>query len=331
MPLERIVVDTTDVSPGMYVAMLDRPWLDTPFVFQGFEIRDKVEVELLQSYCRFVYIDVERSNLSAAAVRTLVASRKTRVAPKSAKTAGTAGEARWKTWMRRIVFRLGLGRLLTASNESENGEYRISSTVRAEAAVAKKAYELLSKRQKFIFERAAINGRVNIDRVKQAVLPTIESILRNPNAMVWTVFSRKQNRTEYNRAVATSVWAIMFGRQLGFEREALINLAVGGLLLDIGNAKLSPDVLNAEGSITAGQHEYLSRHVHLGLDILEASSGMEQDVFDMVQGHHERDDGSGYPNQLTGNAISIYGRIAGIVDADSVFASHGCLRCGPRT
>ena len=55
----------------MYVSNLDRPWLETPFVFQGFEVRDRVDIEMLQSYCSVVYIDVDRGDLSPAQVQQL--------------------------------------------------------------------------------------------------------------------------------------------------------------------------------------------------------------------------------------------------------------------
>jgi HD-GYP domain-containing protein (c-di-GMP phosphodiesterase class II) len=186
--------------------------------------------------------------------------------------------------------------------------------VRREAPQADEAYGILSARHRLILERANRHGAVNIEAIEKAVTPTIDSVLRNPNAMAWTIFSRKRSGHHINRAIATSVWAIMFGRHLGFDRQALQDLAVGGLLLDIGNVSLSEDILNLEGAITIEQYEHLSRHVHLGLEVLQASKGVRTNVLDMVRCHHERADGSGYPDGMTGNDIPIYGRIAGIVD-----------------
>ncbi len=155
---------------------------------------------------------------------------------------------------------------------------------------------------------------MNIEEVISAVTPTIESILRNPDAMTWTIFSRKKSEQDYSRAVATSVWSIMFGRHLGFDREALQDLAIGGLLLDIGNVGLPADIVNTQGALTDEQHEQVRGHVRMGLNILQASKGFSENVFDMVRCHHERVDGSGYPEKLKGNGIPIYGRIAGIAD-----------------
>ncbi|HSM31868.1 MAG TPA: DUF3391 domain-containing protein, partial [Woeseiaceae bacterium] len=56
----------------MYVSRLDRPWLETPFIFQGFEIREQAEIDMLQRYCSVVYIDAEKGRLSAGQVRRLI-------------------------------------------------------------------------------------------------------------------------------------------------------------------------------------------------------------------------------------------------------------------
>ena len=60
--IRQVAIDASSITVGMYVSNLDRPWLETPFVFQGFEVRDRVDIEMLQSYCSVVYIDVDRGD-----------------------------------------------------------------------------------------------------------------------------------------------------------------------------------------------------------------------------------------------------------------------------
>ncbi len=59
MILKKILVK--DLTPGMYVSMLDRPWLETDFIFQGFQIQKEEEIEGIAKHCKFVYIDLEQS------------------------------------------------------------------------------------------------------------------------------------------------------------------------------------------------------------------------------------------------------------------------------
>ncbi len=107
----------------------------------------------------------------------------------------------------------------------------------------------------------------------------------------------------------------MFGRHLGFDSNGLRDLAIGGLLLDIGNSRLPDDIVHLEGAITEEQYQQMSRHVRIGAEILETSQGFSKNVREMVRSHHERADGSGYPDGLIGLNIPIYGRIAGIADS----------------
>ena len=108
MELARIPIDTSKLSIGMYVAMLDRPWLETPFIFQGFEIKDRFEIEQLQSYCGQVFVDVARGTLTEAQVRALAVGN--RMSAQAARE--KAREEAESGWLVRLGRRLGLGRLL---------------------------------------------------------------------------------------------------------------------------------------------------------------------------------------------------------------------------
>ncbi len=314
MQLERIAVDTSNLSIGMYVALLDRPWLETPFVFQGFEINDAAEIAQLQRYCSYVYVDIKRGHLTQAQIVSLNNARSNEPFRNNPNVDRPDVKAGWFDWIRAKLAKLGFGRFIAGLEASDTGGYQISATVRSEVPSAKAAYESNLSSYELIVDMARQHRKLKIDTVRSAVKPTIESILRNPDAMAWTVFSKKKSGADYNRAIAASVWSIMFGRHLGFDLDALVELAIGGLLLDIGNVGLPDSVLSAEGALTDEQREQMQSHVQLGLDIINASKDFPQNVIDMIQCHHERADGSGYPNQLRGNNIPIFGRIAGIVD-----------------
>jgi len=310
LSLAKIPVDATKLCVGMYVSKLDRPWLETPFVFQGFEIRDRFEIEQLQSYCSYVVVDVDRGRLTEAQIRALMQNRSKRSFPTGNGALRESGQSGLLT---RVGLRFGLGAFLSL-RARKDGEYRITSTVRREAPRARDAWYRAVERHRILVNRARHTGTVRYDLAEKLVQPLIASILRNPDAMAWTVFSGKRSGPRYSRAVATAIWAVMFGRHLGFDRAALTDLAIGGLLLDIGNIRLPEDVVNAEGAITLEQYEEVPRHVEASVDIVMASGGYGQRVVDMVSCHHERYDGTGYPYRLSGSKIPIFGRIAGIVD-----------------
>jgi len=293
----------------MYVGMLDRPWLETPFVFQGFMIKDKHEIEQLQVHCSQVYVEIERGKLSEKEIRALAAGGR---APH---ILGPNEEApKGPNWLHRFSFRMGMAGFLSRRKIKRSGTYGITATVRREAPEAKAAYEKCATAYLRIVDRTQRVGNVKIDQVLRAVTPLIQSILRNPDAMAWTVFSGKRSGRNYSRAAATAVWAVMFGRHLGFDRKRLQDLAVGALLLDIGNVDVCEEILTATGAITDEEYDQVPRHVQAGVDILERSQEIEPAIFEMVMYHHERYDGSGYPFSIQGSNIPPLGRIAAIVD-----------------
>ncbi|MCL4182290.1 MAG: HD-GYP domain-containing protein [Burkholderiaceae bacterium] len=66
VPAARYQIPAESLRHGMYVAELDRPWLDTPFLLQGFRIDSQIELETLRRYCRYVYVDPELSDAGLA-------------------------------------------------------------------------------------------------------------------------------------------------------------------------------------------------------------------------------------------------------------------------
>jgi cyclic di-GMP phosphodiesterase len=311
---ETITIDSSDASIGMYVSGLDRPWLETPFVFQGFTVKDRTEIELLRSYCRIVYVDVHRSGLTRLEVRNLLGSSSPRPQSGQAKPRKTRPSGKWFRRLRNLLLRFGLLRVQQAEPESGIDGYKVTATMRGEAQKAYAAYKALLLQHREVVKFVERKGVLPAGVLKKSVQPLVESILRNPDAMAWTVFSRRDNGRGWSRAVATSAWCVMFGRHLGFDRDGLDDLAIGGLLLDIGNLRVPADILNVKGDLTQRQHSILLEHVEFGLQILSRSGQVSKNVCDMVQYHHERADGTGYPRGLQGNKIPIYGRIAAIAD-----------------
>ncbi len=310
MHLTRVPMNVQNLSVGMFVGLLDRPWLETPFIFQGFEIKDKYEIEQLQKYCSQVYVEIERGKLAEKTIRALAAGGGQVAQVVGANEQGPGGPA----WLHKWVVRLGMRGFFAARKRRHAGEYEVSSTVRREAPQAREAYDRCVMAFERIYDRTRRVRNVRIESVARAVTPLIQSILRNPNAMAWTVFSRKRSGRHYSRAVARAVWAIMFGRHLGMDRLALEHLACGALLLDIGNVDIDEDVIAAEGALTQFEYEQVPAHVAAGVDILARSKDVHPAIFEMVEFHHERFDGSGYPYGIAGSNIPAFGRIAGIVD-----------------
>lgn len=93
-----------------------------------------------------------------------------------------------------------------------------------------------------------------------------------------------------------------------------MDLAAGGLLLDIGKLQLPSDLSSKADALSEEEVAQARTHVELGLKILDEGDPLPQHVREMIRTHHEREDGSGYPDGISGSTIPLVGRMAGVVD-----------------
>ena len=314
MRIERLTIEAGNATIGMYVSKLDRPWLETPFVFQGFEIRDREELDMLQRYCSTITVDVYRGSLTPVEIRSLLATQSAKSKSARATAPRQREPGKLTRWLRNFLLRHRIIRHKQRAPTLKADGYPVTTTVRGEARLAFNAYARLCRAYDREGLSAKQRGKVSRRALDKAVGPVIDSILRHPDAMAWTVFSRRQTSHASGRAVGTAVWCVILGRQLGFERQELEELALGGLLLDIGKIRLPPDLIESEGDLPPEQMQVMKRHVDHSLEIVHRSGAFGRTVVDMVEHHHERADGSGYPAGRSHSAIPPFARIAGIAD-----------------
>lgn len=286
-----ILVDELQV--GMYVSKLDRPWIETPFPLQGFYVRDLAEIDQLRRHCRSVTIDLARSRVAAEPVRHEVGPAKARV--EAARPA--PAKVRRPTYQNTV----SMPQEVNASREL-HGRF-------AEAVTS-------------VYQSLARDGRIDMEATRAVSGQVVESVIRNPDAMVWLSRVRSKDAYSYHHAFRCAIWGTVFGRHLGLSKTVLEQLALGLTLMDVGKAKLPDGLLNKNGILTTAERIELRRHVDYSLEILSAMPGMPPAVLQMVAEHHERFDGSGYPHQLAGKAISPLGKIAGLVDTYDAMTSE---------
>lgn len=310
---KRVRIETANLEQGMYVAQLDRPWIETPFLFQGFEIRDDEDLKQLRHYCRHVYVDITRSSMP----REKVLRAQQREERYNEKLNGKArnGHAHPLSLKDRLVGTLvRLDPTGLAADRLHNRHYQNVVATRKEAPRAAEAYTTATAVMNDVLAQIKEGRRLEVGQVREAVTPMIDSVMRNQDAMAWLVYLRKRDEYSYQHSIASSVWAVIVGRHLGFDRQGLDTLAMGGMLLDIGKAKLPQDLVLKEGSLSDAERELVRRHVEYGVEMAKSTPGINADVLAMIESHHERHDGSGYPRGLKGNAIPVFGRISGLVD-----------------
>jgi putative nucleotidyltransferase with HDIG domain len=282
----------------MYVSRLDRPWIETPFLFQGFMIKGAEEIGELRRYCEVVYIDDDGQ---AAGTRRPVEARIPR--PRRASVGLLGRVARW------------LGRERSTSAEPAPGAfYEDSVRIQVEMPRATEAYREASATFGHAMDRLRDGAKLDLRGLESVVNPMLESLLRNRDAMTWLSRIKQADDYTYGHSVSCSIYAIAFGRHLGLPKEDLETLGLGGLLLDVGKTKIARELLSKRAVLTESEKQIMRSHVAHGEEIVRAESSLDPRVLSMVRSHHERYDGSGYPAGLKGPDIHVFARIAGIVD-----------------
>lgn len=283
MNKEKVYVE--DLVHGMFVCELDRPWLDTPFLLQGFLIQSDEQISDLRQCCDYVYVDPLKS--------TRGIFRPARHLPGPA--AKTEHEVSRPVIPGKVV-------------------YQEKTTVQEELTEAQPIRKLVN--ELFINLREDIRKGEVLDRKKLAgvVADMVDSMIRNPNALLLLTQLKEKDATTYGYSINVAICLVAFGRHLGFSRESLQLLGLGGLLLDIGKVRLPEELLAKTAALSAEDHKLLKNHVQHSMDILNATPETAPEILEMVATHHEREDGSGYPRGLKGDEIGLYGKMAGIVD-----------------
>lgn len=305
-------VNIQDLTAGMYVSELDRPWLETPFLFQGFEIKSNSDIEELGKYCKFVFIDADQSrpgSLSLVRSQTAVSTSKEEPDP---------------TRDKKIEFEI----LKKSVAPQQEQTYQDITTVDEEVDRIAKTYQFTHNLISQIMDDVRLGHSINLGSVKQVVTEMAESVIRNPDAL--TCYSQLKNYDQYTaeHSLRVSILAMVFGRHLGMEKAQLQLLGTGGLLHDVGKMKVPLEILNKPGELTRAEATIMEDHVPFGVKILEDSGGIASPAMEVVRGHHERYDGTGYKYGLKGDTIGQFGLIGGIVDFYDAVTSDRCYRKG---
>lgn len=296
MGIKQVKLNVNELTIGMYVSGLDRPWSQTPFPLQGFYIRDLGEITQLKTLCNHVYIDVEKGRGPVSAnLKTLTPQGRVK---------GAGREPHKNSFLAEPVAPLKIQRNL----------YREVQPLQKEVKKARQLHQKVYGAVGEVLDQLERNQlqTASIGETKRVASEMVDSVLRNPDAFTWLSRVQEKDEYTYSHAVRSSVWAILFGRHIGLPKRDLDVLALGVLLKDVGKVMLDSELLT-KVERTAEEEKAYESFVELGADILRKTPGVEPRVISVVKTHCERLNGSGFPQGLRGDKIPLLGKIAGIV------------------
>lgn len=285
-------LEPNSLTIGMYVAQLDRDWKDTNFPIQGFYIRSQSTIEKLSREHLYVFVDPRRYDSKLGEVR-LQAVKKTD--KKSAPQPKLSARERLQPLKPQLYE--------DKHETTEELPAARTSLVEAESILR----ECVAKLQS--------SGGFDVDAIEAAISPLVHSVMRNQTALAALTRMRKIDDYLYSHAISCSVWGAVVGRQLGLPPDDINLLATTCAVMDLGKTAIPLELLTKPEAPTPEEWDTLRNHVGLSLELLERNGMTNARVLGAVRTHHERHDGSGYPDGLAGNKIPAFGRIAGLIDS----------------
>ena len=173
------------------------------------------------------------------------------------------------------------------------------------------------------------NGEAfDMEESRAVVRECIASIISNANALLWLTKIKNEDKYTSEHCMRVGVLCIAFGRFLGLADEDLELIGLAGMLHDVGKIKTPNEILNKPSKLTPEEYEIMKQHAVLGKQVLDEMNGVEQLIIDTAHYHHERVDGTGYPEQLDANFLHQSIRMVSIVDVYDAITSDRCYSIG---
>lgn len=173
-----------------------------------------------------------------------------------------------------------------------------------------------------MFNEARMGRAIDAEGAAPLVQEISDSITRNPGALIGIVRLKDKDEYTYMHSVAVCALMIALARQLGLDAELTRELGLAGLLHDIGKAKVPLEILNKPGRLTDREFETVKSHPAQGHALLAAGGAVGAIALDVCLHHHEKIDGSGYPDRLAGDAISLYAKMGAVCDVYDAITSN---------
>lgn len=154
----------------------------------------------------------------------------------------------------------------------------------------------------------------------------IESVMDDADAFKCISALRSKDAYLLEHSINVAFLLVTFGKHLKLDRELLKQMAVGGILHDIGKIKVDNEILHKPGKLTPEEFEHMKLHQFYAIEIINETTGLSQVSKDVCLMHHEKLDGRGYPNGLKDEQLPQHGRMSCIVDIFDALTAARCYK-----
>ena len=285
--LKRIPVEQLRV--GMFVHEFCGSWMEHPFWRGAFLLDDPKDLEtILSTSLKEVWIDTSRGHdVEGGATREAVAAE-----------------------VEATLVQVEAGKAAPRTAIAQEAERAVKICAQSKQAVAS------------MFHEARMGKALDVGDALPIVEEISTSVMRNPGALI--SLARLKNKDEYTYMHSVAVCALMvsLARTLGFNDQQTRQAGLAGLLHDVGKMMIPLSILDKPGKLTEAEFETMKSHPVEGHRMLLGGKGIGEVALDVCLHHHEKVDGSGYPDGLGGGEISLYARMGAVCDVYDAITSN---------
>jgi putative nucleotidyltransferase with HDIG domain len=298
-------VPVTQLAVGMYVHAFEGSWLDHPFWRNGFLIQDTTTLRKVQDCgVKHCLIDVVKGADAPAS----------QPAPEPPKASAPPAEA------------ATVPPVEHASSPDEPKTRRVS--LNEELRQAKELRHRSARAMRELHGEARMGKAIDTGVCVALVNDVADSIDRNPDAFRSLARLKTADEYTYMHSVAVCALMVSLGRELGLNEGQCREAGLAGMLHDMGKAVMPQDILNKPGKLTNEEFDIIKTHPRKGYEMLLKGKDIPAGVLDVVLHHHERYDGTGYPDKLAGENISMLARMGAICDCYDAVTSDRPYKAG---
>jgi putative nucleotidyltransferase with HDIG domain len=292
-------IHVADLRLGMHIHEFCGSWMEHPFWRSNFVIDDPDDIRrVVDSGIDELWIDVAKGADVLADVPV--------VSEEEAEAAVTEA--------------------LSAAAERDEPPTRASM-----AEEVKRAARICARSKQAVvsmFQEARMGKAISADAAGEMVDEISSSVLRNPGALISLARLKDADDYTYMHSVAVCALMVAMSRQLGCGESETREAGMAGLLHDLGKALTPVEVLNKPGKLTDAEFAIMRQHPVEGHRMLAEVRAVSDVVLDACLHHHEKMDGTGYPDRLSGNMISLFSRMGAICDVYDAITSNRPYKAG---
>jgi len=283
-------VRPVDLHVGHFVIRMDIPWRETAFPLEGVLVDSQSIREWMIDHCQWVDIDIDRSPNKFRPLRDFgsIPSVGADLRPEQIRRCEQAREQR-----------------ITPENLAESLSL----------------YEGLANEVERITRDFSTDGEVDIVVARQVIGDIAGSLGNNVAALAWLVRIKEADKYTAQHCINVAILCIALAHAAAWDRRRVEQAGLAGLLHDLGKTRLSQKILNKPGQLTDKEFEHIKAHALLGYQMLRKDSEIDEAVREAVHFHHERPDGMGYPDGLSGENVPELARLVAIIDAYDAITS----------